>query len=195
MSSLALPYKPGDERPNKLLVVRGNQTIEVEVPWWVQTPEQTLEAEKLLANKFFLLRQGEMGEVLRCKRCNTKHTYFTLMCVERPFDGLKEGLYAYWFHAGRYGTKNFLNDVSLQRYEAIASVLSKDYPDIAAAHPQLAKKLGTEEEDFDVGTVALGILEPISREKAEALAWNINLKGIKPPFKLKGLQKDATSKV
>lgn len=190
-NGLILPFVSKEN--HMLSVVRDGQQIDIEVPWWIQTPDQVAKREQILQNSFFLLRQGELGEVLRCTRCNTKHQYFTLMCVERPFDGLKEGLYAYWYHAGRYGTENFLSKVSLQRYEAITKVLSKDYPDIAAAHPQTARTLKTEDEDFDIGTVALGILEPISKQKAEALAWNINLKGIKPPFVLKGLQKDATS--
>lgn len=191
MSGLILPYQPrSNQGPKNLTLIRGNQSIDIQVPWWVQTPEQVAEAEKLKRNQFFLLRQGELGEVLRCTRCNTKHTYFTLMCVERPFDGLEDGLYAYWYHAGRYGQENFLNEVSLQRYEAIAKVLAKNpkYADVASSHPMLAKSLGTETNDFDTGAVSLGLLEPITAAKAAALAWNINLKGLKPEFKLKGLE-------
>ncbi len=173
----------------KIILLHKGVEQEIEIPWWVITPEQIEAKKKVQESQFFLLRQGSMGEVFRCSRCKEKHKYFTLMCIDRPFDGLTEGLYAYWYHTGKHNVENFLSDVELQRYYAIREVLNKSgqYPDVATSHPRLAESLGTPITDFDAGSVALGILEPITKQKAQALAWNINARGLKPPLKLKGL--------
>lgn len=192
-SGLAVPYDltTAIKRRSVLAAVElpnGNQE-EVVIPWWVISPEQEEAKKNLLESQFFLLRQGSIGEVLKCSRCGSKHRYFTLMCIERPFDGIHEGLHAYWYHAGRHGAENFLTEVELQRYEAIERVLNKTgTPDLASRHPETAKQLQTQENDFDAGTVALGLLEPITMEKARALAWNINAHGLKPPLRLRGLE-------
>jgi len=194
------PQKPQILVPYDLSKARDRKTVhtavqlpngkeaEVEIPWWVESPEQQAAKKKLLESQFFLIRQGTLGEVLRCRRCKGKHMYFTDMCIELPFNGVMQGLHAYWYHAGRYGAENFLTEVELERYQAIQGVLAKSLPDFATGHPETAKKLGTEETDFDAGTVSLGLLEPITKQKAAALVWNINAHGRKPALVLPGLE-------
>lgn len=192
-AGLLVPYDISKAREKRNLKIaiqlpNGNET-ELTVPWWVISPEQEQEKQRILESQFFLLRQGALGEVFKCKNCGGKHRYFTDRCIELPFSGLTQGLYAYWYHAGRYGAENFLTEVELERYEAIQAALSRSVPDFASSHPEMAKKLGTSERDFDAGTLALGLLEPITKEKAAALVWNINAHGRKPPLRLRGLEK------
>lgn len=171
----------------KIMIVKQGVSKEISVPWWIIDPEIEIKRQELLSSQFFLLRQGEIGEVFRCKRCHAKHMYFTLMCVERPFDGLKEGLAAYFQHAGRNGAEMYLSTIEYQRYEAIRDVLNR--PDLANSHPGMARALGTGANEYDIGAVSLGLLEPITKAKASALVWNINARGLKPPFVLKGLER------
>lgn len=177
----------------KIQVEHNGVTQDVVIPWFVISPEQEEAKKKLLKNQFFLLRQGELGEISKCRRCGKKERYFTLMCVERPFDGLRQGLLAYYHHVGKNGGQRYLSSVELQRFEEIQKIVVQGRADIGTSHPQFARTLGTGDDDFDIGAVSLGLLEPITRQKAESLAWNINLRGIKPPFKLEGLEsKNAT---
>lgn len=44
------------------------------------------------ARWFFLRNRGPEGYAFRCKRCGRIHDYFTLHCVERPFNGLTQTL-------------------------------------------------------------------------------------------------------
>lgn len=191
-AKILVPYDLSKARDRKNVHVAvelpNGKEADVEVPWWVISPEQEEAKKKILQNQFFLIRQGSLGEVLRCRRCKGKHRHFTDMCIELPFSGLMNGLHAYWFHAGKYGAENFLTEVELERYQSIQAVLSKSLPDFAVSHPETARQMKTDERDFDAGTVALGLLEPITRQKASALVWNINAHGRKPPLVLPGLE-------
>lgn len=188
-NGIVVPFGTKPRVNKKIEVVRGGVSQEVTIPWWVTSPEQEKEKQKLLEGQFFILRQGELGEVFKCTRCGGKHRYFTLMCIERPFDGLKEGLQAYYHHVGKHGSEKFLSTLEYQRYEEIHRVVSRfGSSDLAGSHPQYARGLQTGDDDYDIGSVALGLLEPITRAKATALAWNINARGLKPPFALKGLE-------
>lgn len=190
---IIIPFPASEEElQNKVIQVTYNGVIqEITIPWWVISPETEKRKRELLANQFFLLRQGELGELLKCTRCGTKHRYFTLMCIERPFDGLKEGLLAYYHHVGKYGGEKFLSSIELRRYEEIGKVVGRigGQRDLSDGHPQTARTLKTGDNDYDIGAVSLGLLEPITARKAEALAWNINARGLKPPFRLQGLER------
>ncbi len=194
MAQIIRPFGPDQHRfDNKVVQVARNGIIqEVEVPWWVTTPEIEEKKKELLASQFYLVRQGSVGEYFRCKQCNGKHDYFTLMCVERPFDGLANGLLAYFYHTGKHGGQNLLTEIELQRYEAIrSSIVNGQLRDFADMHPQTARQLDAQDNDYILGGMALGILVPITKQKATALAFNINAKGIKPKFVLKGLENAA----
>lgn len=164
------------------------QKLAVAIPGFLPTKEYLDKRRKILASRFFLVRQGgSLGEVLRCSRCKGKHKYLTLMCVERPFDELRNGLFAYYQTAGRSGAHNFFSPQEMDRYNTIQKALGIGVKDLAESHPRFAKSLGVAEGDIDIGAIAVGILDPISKAKARALAWNINARGIKPKFILEGL--------
>jgi hypothetical protein len=53
------------------------------------TPEQVRLIRQLAARRWFFLKNtGPHGEAWRCGRCKQLHDYFTLHCIERPFNGL-----------------------------------------------------------------------------------------------------------
>ncbi len=159
--------------------------VEATVPWFMPTPEQVRERDRILAGIYFLVRQGGLGEKMRCKRCGARHEYLTLMCVEQPFSGLTQGLYAYWRAAGAHGAYQHLAPADRARYDALTERFG---PDMAESHPQTVRQLGTATTDVDFGAIALGTLEPITRQKAQSLIWRINARGCRPPLALPGIR-------
>jgi hypothetical protein len=162
----------------------------------VGTPEQAIAIERakirLLTSKFFLVKtsgNGGLGEGLRCRNCHGHHRYLTLRCIEQPFDGLSEGLRAYFQVAGDAGAISWMPPVQRARYEKARRMFepSSGLADLASSHPQMARQIQGDVNDLDVGSVALGLLEPISKAMAQQLADRINLRGAKPPFTLPGL--------
>jgi hypothetical protein len=158
------------------------------------TPEQAIaierERQRLLAAKFYLVKtsgNGGLGEGLRCRNCSGRHRYLTLRCVEQPFDGLSQGVYAYLKVAGDTGAVAYMNPAQRARYDA-AGQLFGPLADLATSHPQTARRFQGDERDLDVAAVALGILDPISKAMAQRLADRINLRGARPPFTLPGLR-------
>lgn len=173
-------------------------TSPIVLPPWLQTEEQEREKHKILASRFFLVKIGGNGDVWRCRNCKGKHRYLTLMCVEQPFSGLSRGLYAYYRTVGVHGAESYLSPSERARYRRLAEAFGPlNVPDVASSHPQMARSIGTAERDADVGALsfvatvpsstALGLVEPIDREKARRLAARINMRGIKPAFTLEGL--------
>lgn len=157
-------------------------------PWFVPDPEEIRERERILASTYYLVRQdGELGEKMRCKRCNAKHPYFTLMCIEQPFCGLDQGLYAFWRHSGMHGSEQYLSEAGKARYQALAAAFTHQ-PDLAESHPITAASLHVPPRDIDFGALALGTLEPITRQKAQQLVWRINTRGCRPPLRLPGIK-------
>lgn len=156
------------------------------LPWWIPSPEVLEERERILKNQFFLVRIAGNGDVWRCTRCNSKHPYMTLMCIEQPFSGVDGGLYAFYKVAGDTGAVDFMNPTQRSRYESISRLFGRQ-PDLATSHPLLARSIQTGPRDIDAGAMALGLLEPITRAKAIQLARAINGRGIKPPFRLDGI--------
>lgn len=146
----------------------------------LQTPEQLAERERILAARYFLVRQGSLGEVFRCGRCRAKHPYLTLMCVEQPFSGIDGGLVAYYKVLGQPGALARMTPderARLRRVERIVKPMTA-LPDLGRSHPGLAVKLAASEQlgrhDASIASIALGILEPISREQAQRLLSRIN---------------------
>ena len=53
------------------------------------TPDQDRMLRSIAAKRwFFLKNDGPKGQAWRCRRCKQLHKYFTLHCIERPFNGL-----------------------------------------------------------------------------------------------------------
>lgn len=134
------------------------------------TADDFAEMERIKAGTYFLVRNdGPAGERFRCGRCNALHAYFTTGCVELPYSGLYEALYAY-------------TAVAKYRDERATRILSF-LPDIASRHPDLARaweiKDGFGEAMYGV---ALGLAEPISEAEARTYCLRISLRGYRPPF-------------
>ncbi len=166
------------------------------LPWWLPSQKTIDEREKILAGKFFLVRiagNDSFGDPMVCvgadgvSGCGKKHKYLTLRCIEQPFSGLTGGLYAYWKTVGDTGASELLSPAQKSRYDAISRLFGPQ-PDLATSHPRTSQLLGTGPRDIDAGALALGVLEPISRAKAIEYARAINMRGIKPPFTLPGVQ-------
>lgn len=159
------------------------------LPSWILRPDQVAEHDRILAGKYFLVRMAGFGEIWRCKRCNGRHTYLTLNCIDQPFSGLTGGIFAYYKTAGMAGALQYMDPAQRARYDKMA-VLFDDVPDLSTSHPEWARKIATPERDIDRGVIALGILTPINRKEALARARAINMRGIKPRFTLPGLERE-----
>jgi hypothetical protein len=163
----------------------------IALPWFVPTREALKERRKILAGRYFLVRAagGPAGEIWRCRRCNGKHRYFTLMCKEQPFSGLTGGLYAFWHTVGAQGAAAYLSDAQRARLREMSKLFgpSQDAPDLATAHPQTVRQFATAETDADLGALALGILEPITQTEAQRYADRINAAAGRRIFTLPGL--------
>lgn len=151
----------------------------------IPSQEEINERERILRSQYFLVRQGSLGEILGCKRCGAKHAYLTLMCVEQPFSGLDGGIFGYC-HAGLQ-TKSYthLSPENRARFERIATSLGGN---LADSHPELVRSMHIAETDVDSISFALGVLEPITKRKAQSLVWQINAKGLRPPLIVKGIR-------
>lgn len=170
------------------------------LPAWMLTHEQIRERERILRGRFFLVRTAGLGERWRCRNCGGHHRYLTDLCVERPWNGLTQGLYAYVKTIGAFGAERYLDPAARARVGMIRHMLGSvgDAPDLASSHPRLAQSLGTATRDADLAAftftatepseVALGLVEPISREKAARLVARINARGRKPALILEGLR-------
>lgn len=149
----------------------------------LRTPEQIAERERILASRYFLVRQGSLGEIFRCRECKQKHPYLTLRCVEQPFSGAEGGLLAYYKVLGRPGAVQQMTPAERARLRQIGRIVDMvgTLPEIGAGHPDLARRaayanaLG--ERDALIGSVSLGILEPIPQALAQKLLDRINLRG------------------
>lgn len=163
-----------------------NPQVPTKTSWFQPTNDTMREQEALLASMYFLVIQGpEFGERLRCVRCNNRHAYITLNCVEKPITGLANGLYAYWRAIRDVGIEHAIPPDVAVRVKEIQRLLGM-MPDFSTVHPQLARRLVKDigPTDMQVGAVSLGILEPISRIEAQRFVDKINTVGIKPPYRL-----------
>jgi hypothetical protein len=143
-------------------------------------------AERLrqMANRFFLVRiagNDGLGELWRCGRCKGKHPYLTASCVERPFNGLDQVLYVLWQQAGDLAAVRSLDPRQRARRDAgavIARQVVNDIPDLATAHPEMARRMARAERlaafDVSVGGVVLGRAEQIPKTLAQRLLDRVN---------------------
>jgi hypothetical protein len=147
------------------------------------TPEQIEERNRILASRFFLVRQGSLGEIFRCKRCNQKHPYLSLMCCEQPFSGIDGGLYAFYKVMGRPDAVLQMTPEDRRKFRNVKRLFRPmaDLPDLGAGHPGYARQVARYDHlgdrDAQIGAVALGILEPIPPTLAQRYLDRINLRG------------------
>jgi hypothetical protein len=160
------------------------------VPPFVMSPAEAAERDQLLRCRYFLVRQGSLGEIFRCRRCQVKHAYMTLMCVERPFSGVAEGLWAYFQTVGTpeaVARMTPAERVRLNQVKGLFAPPGDPLPDLATVHPRFARGMRVGERDAQAAAVPLGILDEIPASLAQRFVSRINARGIKPPLVLPGL--------
>lgn len=143
----------------------------------VYSPTEMAELERLKQSQFFLFRNGRQDDDPgRCRGyagrpgCGAKHQYLTLGCIERPFNGLVEGLYA------------FVRSASNR--ELALGVLDPLLGQLETAHPFTANRLRPDELGEDLIAWSLTLSVAIDRKKAYALQDAINAMGLRPPLVL-----------
>ena len=159
---------------------------EIPRPWFLPTREALKAQHELQSSLYFLIKQGDaFGERLRCVKCNRRHDYLTLNCIERPFTGLLNGLYAYYQVIQNNGLERYLTPEEKARYNTITDVLD-GMPDIGSVHPEMARKLVRDlgPSDMKIGAVAIGVLEGIAQVHALKLVQKINDRGLRPKLVL-----------
>lgn len=158
-----------------------NDLPHILLPSFIPSPEAVEERNRILSSRYFLVKIAGNGDVWRCKRCHAKHRYLTLMCIEQPFNGLSGGLYAYWKTVKDEGLLSAMTPAQRARFERLSATFGNQ-PNLVESHPETVRSMGMSERDLEVGAYALGILEPITEQKAKQLAAAINRRGIKPQF-------------
>jgi hypothetical protein len=121
---------------------------------------------------------------------NRKHGYMTLMCVERPFSGIAEGLWAYFQTVGTPEALKRMTPAEKRRLDQVTRYFAPPgdvLPDIATLHPRFARGMRVPERDALTGAVPLGILDEIPASLAQRYVTRINAAGLKPPLVLPGL--------
>lgn len=152
----------------------------------IMTPQEFRDREDILAHRYYIVRQGTIGEYMRCKGfadhagCGGVHNYLTLHCVERPFSSVTRGLYV-WYRANPAagaGRSQLRPDEQRKLAELDRRIFGMRVPtSLSSTHPELARKLaGGDQNSYDLGGIALGILEPISAAKAQRLVDMINMR-------------------
>jgi hypothetical protein len=138
--------------------------------------------DKVRNSKFFLFKNdgGFVGERAKCHRvmpngttwgCGRKHMYFTYMCIDRPYRGLEDGLWAVY---------RACSD-SAKRSSLLRTI--SHLPDLSESHPQTARILEPDEDGEIWYSTLLSLPEPISAERAKRLAEQIN--AANPPIKFR----------
>jgi hypothetical protein len=146
------------------------------LPDFVRPPDEAEERDRLLAQRYFLVRQGSLGEIFRCRECKGKHSYLTLRCVERPFSGIAQGLWAYYQTAGRPGALARMTPAERKRIAQVSRLfaVTSGLPDLATGHPLLARAQAVAERDILLGGLPLGMLEEIPASLAQRYVTRIN---------------------
>lgn len=146
------------------------------LPAFVRPPAEIAERDRLLASRYFLCRQGSLGEIFRCRRCNGRHQHLSLMCISRPFSGVAEGLWGYLQAAGTPQAMARMTPAERATVERITRLFGSPAPavDLATSHPEMARSIGVAERDIFRGSVPLGILEEIPASLAQRYVTHIN---------------------
>lgn len=161
------------------------------LPQWLPSRKERREAERALAQKYFLVRiAGNSGyDKMRCTRCGVLHTYLTLMCKPQPFNGASRGIHLYFRQLGVAGAEKHLDPLQKARVKTFEELLGPfgKVPDLSTSHPETARKMQVSMRDGDSVSVEIGELEEIPKTLAQKFLDDINDTGIKPPLEVKGL--------
>ncbi len=157
---------------------------EIACPRWAPAPDVMAERDAQQRGRFFLINiagNNGLGEMWRCKRCHGRHRYLTASCIERPFNGLDQVLYLMWQQAGDLAAVRSLSPNQRARRDAaavIAREVVRDIPDLAAHHPEMARRQaaasGLARFDLEVGGVLVGQAEMIPKTLAQRYLDKIN---------------------
>lgn len=154
---------------------------EIPRPGWSPGLDAILERERQLRGRFFVVRIGGnagLGELWRCKRCRGRHDYLTLNCVERPFSGLDQALYAMYQQAGDLAAVRSLGPNQRTQRAGQIGALVPAVPDLARLHPETAARIARERKldafDVEIGGLKLGRVEQIPRSLAQRLLDKVN---------------------
>jgi hypothetical protein len=167
-------------------------STQIALPAGIPTFDERRAMDEALAARYFLVRIGGNAgyDLMRCKRCNGKHQYLTLMCEPQPFSGATKGIFA-WFHAlGLPGKEFEMSPEDRKRFADLARLFKLGRHDIGASHPRMAAAMKTEQNAVDIGAFPLGTLEQIPPTLAQRLLDKINATGLKPPLVVPGLFTD-----
>lgn len=95
------------------------------------TLRQDAMLKRIAAGRFFLLQnRGPKGQAWRCGRCKGIHDYFTLHCIERPYNGVT---HAIGHLEQRIGRDFVLDAVELGAIQPISQARAlKAYSDLRA---------------------------------------------------------------
>jgi hypothetical protein len=119
--------------------------------------------DALLGASFYLLRNDASGtgERYRCKRCRTKHTHFTRLCIELPFTAAQ--------------VRRMYLSARITRLEpgTRSPLAGFGVADLAAQHPRTERDLGAREKGDHWIAFLLGTAEPLTPRRAQELADRI----------------------
>jgi hypothetical protein len=146
------------------------------LPPFIKTPQEAAERDQLLAGRYFLVKQGSLGEIFRCRHCHGKHLYLSLACCERPFSGMAEGLWAYYEVAGTPQAFARMTPAERRRLETVRRLFDLNGTDLSTSHPETARALAVDELDIFKGAYPLGILEEIPHSLAQRYQDRINMR-------------------
>lgn len=150
----------------------------------LMTRNQWNQLEAILNAQYVLFRNdgGQLGERLRCRWHQADpfglpdpfakpvyHSHLTLMCIERPFRGMADGL---WF-AYRVVTED--------RKGSILRALDQ-LPSLSTSHPETARGLAPDSSGENIFGLLLDLGERITTERARYFIERINEKN--PPVRL-----------
>lgn len=139
------------------------------VQGFLEPPELVAARERQKANSWFLVRNnGEAGERWPCRHCGSKHDYFTLCCLPRPWNGLVEALFAF--------VETVPDDPRVPR-------IMLPLENIARRHPNTARLLSGDPEAQELFAISIGLVEPISAARARLFIAAINGTGLRPPLR------------
>lgn len=154
------------------------------------TREEFEAIEQIRNSQFFLFRNdgGELGERAPCRWHTSDpmsgrlgrfdepvyHSHFTVMCVEKPWRGLEDGLRC-WVQAASEGA----------RKSRLISGMGLGLKDYSSTHPFTGGALRPATPDtYSWYSYLLGVSEPITPARARRLAEKINDRRPPIPFVL-----------
>lgn len=143
----------------------------------ILSPAEYQEIERIRRGRFYLVRNdGPHGERAKCGRCGSIHTFFTWMCCEQPFQGLRDALVAYVKVADKWTDPA----ANLRRNKVLEAL-----HELGGSHPQTARDLAPGVPGMDALGFVIGTVEPIT--EAAARRYEGIIRGRDRTWELKAL--------